>query len=400
MNLNIFKKKKPNPSKKKKSVTREWLDAIVFAVVAATIIRGLFIEAFTIPTPSMEKSLLVGDFLFVSKVNYGPRTPITPLAFPFSHHTLPLTSTAKSYLEWIKLPYYRIPGFQDIKRNDVVVFNFPAGDTVALAMQDRSYYDLVRENGWEVVNGNPQFFGEITARPIDKRENYIKRCVAIAGDTLEIKNTIVYINGIAQETPPEGETTYLLKTEGTDLNPKLINDMGLAKEGGKTSLNGDYIFNLTTEGKQKLSALPNVKYITQNINKNPTDRVYPNQIDFNWNEDNYGPIYIPKAGTSIELTPKNVALYKRVIRVYEDNVWEEKEGRIFINGTETTTYTFKQNYYWLMGDNRHNSLDSRFWGFVPEDHVVGKALFIWMSWDANGSFFSKIRWSRLFSSIK
>jgi signal peptidase I len=197
-----------------------------------------------------------------------------------------------------------------------------------------------------------------------------------------------------------GETTYLLKTEGTDLNPKLINDMGLAKEGGKTSLNGDYIFNLTTEGKQKLSALPNVKYITQNINKNPTDRVYPNQIDFNWNEDNYGPIYIPKAGTSIELTPKNVALYKRVIRVYEDNVWEEKEGRIFINGTETTTYTFKQNYYWLMGDNRHNSLDSRFWGFVPEDHVVGKALFIWMSWDANGSFFSKIRWSRLFSSIK
>jgi signal peptidase I len=195
MNLNIFKKKKPNPSKKKKSVTREWLDAIVFAVVAATIIRGLFIEAFTIPTPSMEKSLLVGDFLFVSKVNYGPRTPITPLAFPFSHHTLPLTSTAKSYLEWIKLPYYRIPGFQDIKRNDVVVFNFPAGDTVALAMQDRSYYDLVRENGWEVVNGNPQFFGEITARPIDKRENYIKRCVAIAGDTLEIKNTIVYING-------------------------------------------------------------------------------------------------------------------------------------------------------------------------------------------------------------
>jgi signal peptidase I len=400
MNLNIFKKKKPNPSKKKKSVTREWLDAIVFAVVAATIIRGLFIEAFTIPTPSMEKSLLVGDFLFVSKVNYGPRTPITPLAFPFSHHTLPLTSTAKSYLEWIKLPYYRIPGFQDIKRNDVVVFNFPAGDTVALAMQDRSYYDLVRENGWEVVNGNPQFFWEITARPIDKRENYIKRCVAIAGDTLEIKNTIVYINGIAQETPPEGETTYLLKTEGTDLNPKLINDMGLAKEGGKTSLNGDYIFNLTTEGKQKLSALPNVKYITQNINKNPTDRVYPNQIDFNWNEDNYGPIYIPKAGTSIELTPKNVALYKRVIRVYEDNVWEEKEGRIFINGTETTTYTFKQNYYWLMGDNRHNSLDSRFWGFVPEDHVVGKALFIWMSWDANGSFFSKIRWSRLFSSIK
>lgn len=399
MNWKFWQKKPVETPKKKKSVLREWTDAIVFAVVAATIIRGLFLEAFTIPTPSMEKSLLVGDFLFVSKVNYGPRMPNTPIAFPFAHHTMPVTGT-KSYVEWIKLPYCRIPGFQDVKRGDVVVFNYPEGDTVALGMQDRSYYDMVREKGWEEVNSNPQFYGEVVARPVDKRENYIKRCVAIAGDTLEIRNARVYINGKLQETPPDGETTYRIKTDGTGFNRKAMDKLGA--EGGRLSMDGtDYLFNMTTASKDQLKTFGNVKLVVEDVNPkgNATDRVFPHNMQLGWNEDNFGPLVVPAKGMTIALNADNLERYARTIRIYEGNELVLKPEGVFINGQKADTYTFQMDYYFMMGDNRHNSLDSRFWGFVPEDHVVGKALFVWMSWDAKADFLNKIRWSRLFRGI-
>ncbi len=395
MNWKFWKKSSKTTPKKKKGALREWVDALVFALVAATIIRGLFLEAFTIPTPSMEKSLLVGDFLFVSKVNYGPRMPNTPLAFPLAHHTMPLVPV-KSYLEWIKLPYYRLPGFQTIKRNDVVVFNYPEGDTVALKMQDRSYYDLVREYGWEQVHSNPDIFGDIVARPVDKRENYIKRCIAIAGDTIQIKNTIVYLNGIPTSAPPESQTTYLVKTNA-DFNPKAIEKLNV--EGGRTSLGGDYIFNMSPDAKAKMKNFSNVQLITQNINRTGTDRVFPHDTSLNWNEDNFGPLVVPAKGMTIQLTAKNIKRYARTIAIYEQKTVEERADSVFIAGKKADTYTFEMNYYFLMGDNRHNSLDSRFWGFVPEDHVVGKALFVWMSWESNANLFNKIRWNRLFTGI-
>ncbi len=350
----------------RKSATREWVDAIIFAVIAATIIRTFFIEAYTIPTPSMEKSLLVGDFLFVSKVSYGARVPMTPLSFPFAHHTMPLIG-GKSYLEWIKVGYHRLWGFGSIKNNDVVVFNWPA---------------------------------ENEGRPVDKKENYIKRCIGIAGDSINIVDRNVFINGKQTEFPEHSQFTYHVKTDGNGFNPAILEKMDI-REGGPTSDQGDYAFNLTKEGVDKLHNLNNVKGIDPMIDPkgNFEDYIFPFDRRFGWNADNFGPLWIPKKGATIKLDSMNIAVYRKAIGEYENNKLEERDGKIFINGQETTEYTFKMDYYFMMGDNRHNSADSRFWGFVPENHIVGKAVFIWMSWDTNGSFFSKIRWGRLFHTI-
>lgn len=363
-----FWNRKNKEGKKKKSATREWVDAIVFAVIAATLIRTLFIEAYTIPTPSMESSLLVGDFLFVSKVNYGARTPMTPVAFPFAHHTMPLIGT-KAYWDGIKLPYYRLPGLSDVKKGDVVVFNYP-------------------------MEADSPFY-----RPVDKRENYIKRCQGTPGDTLSLTDAQVYVNGKAAITPEMGETSYMVQTDGSEINPQIVTDLHLSDVQQLT--NTDYMMNMTKQAAATLKSYSNIKVVKPNNSiKGVYDpEVFPHDPHYRWNVDNYGPIIIPKKGWTVKLDTLTLPIYRRAITVYEGNKLETKGNDIFINGTITNQYTFKMNYYWMMGDNRHNSLDSRFWGFVPEDHIVGKALFIWMSWDDNASFLHKIRWSRIFRGI-
>ena len=385
----------------KKNKTREWTDAVVFAAVAATIIRWFFIEAYTIPTPSMEKSLLVGDFLFVSKINYGPRVPMTPVAFPFSHHTLPKTKL-KSYVEWLKMDYTRLPGFQKIKNNDVVVFNYPDGDTVAFNKQNQSYYYLVRENGWKAVNKNKREYGKVIARPVDKRENYIKRCVGIAGDTLQVKNREVYINSKLNKLDDRGMYLYeiFLNNTGT-FTKSMVKKLELASTDVYKGY-GTYQLMFLTKDKAKIiknySFVDSIRIFDRGEDPKST---YPYWPKLHWTVDNYGPIYIPKAGDKITLDQKNYKIYERVIRVYENNpTLEWKEGKAYINGELADTYTFKMNYYWMMGDNRHNSADSRSWGFVPEDHIVGKALFIWLSMDKDKKgFFRSIRWNRFFMGI-
>ncbi|HNX43234.1 MAG TPA: signal peptidase I [Bacteroidales bacterium] len=385
----------------KKTVTREWVDAIIFAVVAASIIRIFMIEAYTIPTSSMEKSLLVGDFLFVSKVSYGPKLPNTPIAFPFVHHTMPLTKYAKSYSELIHWPYYRFPGLGKVKRNDVVVFNYPDGDTVALKMQNQSYYGLVREFGHDRVWNDSYNFGKIVSRPVDKRENYIKRCLAIPGDTLEIRDQLVYINGHAADIPENSQFKYIVVTDGSPISKRVQDKLNITEEIEMTE-QGDYVLTLTKQSLEKIKALPNVKEVHPVVQPKGfwQPYIFPFDSTYAWNVDNFGPLYIPKAGVTVPLTISNLPLYQRIIEAYELNKLEVKGNKIFINGKESNSYTFKLNYYWMMGDNRHNSADSRFWGFVPEDHIVGKAVFVWLSLDSHKSLLSgKIRWNKLFRGV-
>ncbi len=349
-----------------KSVGREWFDAIVFAVIAATIIRTFLIEAYTIPTPSMEKSLLVGDFLFVSKVSYGARTPMTPLSFPLAHNTLPLVG-GKSYLEWLKLGYFRLPGFGHVQRGDCVVFNWPA---------------------------------ENEGRPTDKKENYIKRCIAIAGDSITIRDQQVYINGKLQPLPPKSQTSYHVVTDGSGFSLQALQRLGVTDIEPISPV--EFNMHMTLEAAAEMKNFGNVRLIEANHvpAANFQDFIFPFDSKLGWNVDNFGPLYIPKKGVTVALNEQSLPFYQKAIGDYEHNQLEVRNGKIFINGVESDKYTFKMDYYFMMGDNRHNSQDSRFWGYVPEDHVVGKAVFIWMSWDTNGSFLNKIRWGRLFNRIK
>lgn len=401
-----------NQVKIKKTPSREWAEAIIFAVVAATIIRTFFIEAYTIPTSSMEKTMLVGDFLFVSKIAYGSRIPMTPLAVPFTHHTLPKTKSTKSYVEWIKFPYYRYPGFTSIKRNDIVVFNYPDGDTVALNQQNVSYYQLVRHYGREAVWNNdfrnPQtgivekdYFGKVTARPIDKRENYIKRCVALPGDIFEIKNRQIYINNEIGFNPEGVQYQYIVRTNGMMLNEKFFEKHNILKSDVMMfAQNSTYIIPLTEKLVPIFKSLPNIDTMAIFTQEGHDNDIFPHSAHFPWNRDNFGPIIIPQKGATVKLDTISIALYDRIIRIYENNDLKIVDGKIIINGKETETYTFNQDYYWLMGDNRHNSADSRMWGFVPHDHVVGKASFVWLSLDPDkGLFDGKIRWNKMLRRV-
>ena len=387
----------------KKSWIREWVDAIIFAVIAATIIRTFLIEAYTIPTPSMEKSLLVGDFLFVSKMSYGPRVPNTPLSFPFVHHTMPLSKYRKSYLEWIHIPYYRFPGLGEVERNDAVVFNYPEGDTLSVRFQsNRSYYSLIREYGREVVRRNPAKYGEIIERPVDKRENYIKRCVALAGDTLEIIDQQVYVNGEKAENPGQLQYQYIVRTPGTTINPRILEDLGVTDKIWNVG-SGEYVITLTRDAAERLEKVRGINEVSLLLDPGGKwdPEVYPHSAKFQWNRDNYGPLVIPSKGMTVEMSPETYALYGRAIHAYELRNIELREDQVYIDGEKAGSYTFQMNYYWLMGDNRHNSADSRYWGFVPEDHIVGEAVFVWLSLDNTKPLLGgKIRWNKLFRIVK
>ena len=365
-------------SLKSRTELGEWVSSIVFAIVAATIVHTYIMQPYTIPTSSLEKSLLIGDFLFVSKFHYGARTPMTTIAAPMVHDSLPFIGT-KSYLKKPQLPYFRIPGFQDIKRNEIVVFSWPV-DTV------QRFFDTSNIH---------------IDKPIDKKSNYVKRCVGIAGDSLEIKNGYIYINGEKTVLPDRAKPQFMHKVEtnGQQLSATTLKRYDIT-EG--RNMGEYYILNLTDENAARLKKNPLVKNI---IKENApagefNSRVFPHNEQYPWSEDNYGPIYIPEAGKTVELNSASLPFYKRIIEVYENNNLTINGDDIFINGELATTYTFKQNYYWMMGDNRHNSEDARFWGYVPFDHVVGKPVFIWFSWDTNGDgIANKIRWDRVFTTV-
>lgn len=360
----IFKKRDTNEPPPQKSKTREWIDAIVFAVVAATLIRWLFLEAFTIPTPSMENSLLVGDFLFVSKMHYGARTPKTPLQVPLTHQKIWGTDIP-SYSDLIQLPQFRLPGFSDVERGDVVVFNFPT---------EHQY-------------------------PTDLKTNYIKRCVGLPGDVIQVIDRQVYVNDEVYPDPPGVQYRYFVETDQT-INDRIFENLGVWEHNDTPQ--GSIIL-ATPEVAEQFAEMPFVKSVkSAGVTEDQVaPRIYPDASVFPWNADFFGPLQVPAEGMKIELTEENIVKYEYVIKHYEGNEQvERRDGKLYVDGQAADTYTFRQDYYFMMGDNRHNSEDSRFWGFVPADHIVGKAFFIWLSIDPNESFFNKIRWSRLFNLIE
>jgi signal peptidase I len=408
----------------------EWISALIFAITAATFVHNYFIQPYIIPTGSLEKTLLIGDFLFVSKFHYGARTPMTAVAFPMVHDTLPIVKT-KSYLDFPQLPYFRLPGFQKVARNEIVVFSWPA-DTV------RQFF--VKEKG--------------VRKPIDKKSNYVKRCVGIPGDTLSIVDGFVHINGERSILPERAKTQYI----HTAYRAKGISGRKLQSENFKDFTRKYRIDNISNESYQallpyiygiysnerdnfvvispaagipvevvrklrlkmseilesqkellltvseadRLNKVMKLDSIVRQVNrsKTPNTSFFPNHLPYDWNEDNFGPIVLPKAGTSVGLTLQNLPLYKKIIREYEKNLLVVKDGAIFINGKKTTQYSFQQDYYWMMGDNRHRSEDSRYWGFVPEDHIVGKPVLIWFSIEGinDGIRNWSIRWDRVMTT--
>lgn len=428
INWTFWKKREPR-EKKQRSTAGEWINSILFAVIGATLIHTFIIQPFTIPTSSMEKSMLIGDYLLVSKLNYGPNVPNTPLSIPFMHNTFIGTKNSKSYNASVQLGYNRLPGFNTIQNNDIVVFNYPVDDMQA---------DM----------------------PFDKKTHYVKRCVGIAGDSLQIIDQKIFINDQEQPLPDRshGQFSYIVKTNGTGFREKFLleNDITeayplfaydfelslvelklfeeqtfirsitktdsidqqkskyhvisqgrqiannvLSTYSGSTSEFAYFFMMLTDKNVRKLQSLSNVISVNspELLDNQKGEYMFPKGNSFNWTTDNYGPIYIPKAGATVNLTAENINIYKRIIEDYEENTFENKEGTFYINGEQKSNYTFRMNYYWMMGDNRHNSLDSRFWGFVPENHVVGKPVFNWLSIDPNKSGIDKIRWKRLFTVI-
>lgn len=380
----------------------DWLDAIIFAVVFVTFINIFFFQAFKIPSSSMESSLLTGDHLFVSKLTFGPRIPQTPLTIPFTHNVI---FGKESYSTLIQNEYSRLKGFRNVERGDYVVFGFPDGDTVLTKAPADDYYAVCRFYGKEYA---VKSYGPLIVRPADKKDHYVKRCVAIHGDTLSVVNGRVYVNSQAQEVWPGVQTTYNVVTDGSRINLKTLEKLGLnlSELSFDESLPGYPQMPLTAAMLEQIKACANVRNVEEQVDVYPPDypdsylMLFPYKEDFRWTRDNYGPLWIPEAGATVRLDSHNIALYERIIRVYEKNELKiTSDGHFIINGKETDEYTFKQDYYFMMGDNRHNSLDSRYWGFVPEDHIVGRPALIWLSTDSAKSFPSNVRWKRFLKFV-
>ncbi len=420
----ISKKVNWSPWKKregKNSAVVEWIDALIFAVIAVTIINIFLFQNYKIPTGSMEKSLQIGDHLYVSKIAYGPRIPMTPISLPFMQHTIPGTST-KSFIDWPRWDYKRLKGFGKVKRWDPVVFNFPEGDTVCFEKQNVSYYSIIRDRIAELkyldsgmkkpLRSEKEYYAEarnyvwnnytVIVRPIDKEDNYIKRCVGIAGDSLQIIDGVIYINGV-KEPDVEGRQ-YLnnVYTNGNVINKRTLQKIGIYNEDIHWSDDRTILqVPLTQKMKKEVTEMRMVSKVEQFMFAVGEEwpNMFPNDNIHKWNLDQFGPIYIPKAGVTINLNLENLGFYERIIDQYENNDLEVKDSTIFINGKPATTYTFKMNYYWMMGDNRHSSLDSRYWGYVPEDHIIGKPRFIWLSLNQDKKFPANIQFSRMFRPI-
>ena len=359
-----------------------WVHAIIFATVVATLIQLYWFQMFVIPTGSMESTLMAGDYILVNKVSYGPRVPMTPLSFPFVHNTMPLNDTKPSFSTAWERSYRRLAGTDQVKRGDVVVFNFPEGDTVVMEMPAMSYYELLRNDELgSTVDERREYLRNnytIAVRPLDKKENYIKRCVAVAGDSLVVVDGVVYTNGNKERAVATRQYHYLSGNTGTALGlQQPIMDADIKNYANQNPMKAG---RLAEEDRGML-----IPHLTEGESST-------------WDLDNFGPVWVPKAGATIELTPENMAMYGRCIAVYGQRAVKQEDGKIYIDGKETTEYTFLMDYYFMMGDNRHESLDSRFWGFVPEDHIVGKAAFVWFSVDPNGE--EGVRWNRIFTKIE
>lgn len=377
-----------------------WIDAILWATIAATLLHLFVFQLYKVPTSSMERTILIGDYLYVSKLTYGPQVPNTPLAMPFVFNTMPGSDTKKSYCEAIQWDYHRLKGLKSIERGDVVVFNYPEGDSVLMPKRlyptpGASYYDALRsyQQNYGTTEGRKRLYEDydVIARPIDKRENYIKRCVAIPGDKIKIDSTKLYINGVEQPTLPTQQHIYFAQSSAP-LTEYAMRKADIREWGGNAPY---YYLTMTDQIAESVGKMSNIESLTKYNNTESGLEFFPNNAAYNWTQDNFGELWVPQKGTTIALSTQNLPLYRRIIEKYEGHNLEVKDDVIYIDGVATDNYTFSMDYYWMMGDNRHNSADSRFWGFVPEDHIVGKALFIAFSKDENG-----IRWNRLFKKIK
>ena len=416
VNWTFWKKRNGN-----NSAIIEWIDALIFAVIAVSLINIFLFQNYRIPTPSMEKSLLVGDHLFVSKLAYGPRMPNTPIAFPFTQHTLPLTN-GRSWSNLVIWPYKRLSGGGMVKNNDPIVFNFPAGDTVVVEEQTTSYYEIVRRNARDmkiresyskgIMKPDDYYYNEarkdiwnrfhVIYRPVDRRDNYVKRCIGIPGDTVTIRSGVLYVNGKIVPDNNTQQTTYVVNTNGTNINPKAFERLNVSKSDQNMMSGSAYMMPLTKPTAEAISKFSNVTSVSEVYARagESVPYIFPYSKTYGWNEDNYGPIWMPVKGATVILDTSNLCLYERIIDVYEENDLRVEGDKIYINDVASDSYTFKMNYYWMMGDNRHNSADSRYWGFVPEDHIVGKPKFIWLSLDKEASGLKKIRFGRMFMKVR
>ena len=375
----------------------EWIFVVLLALVCSFTIKLLFLETYKIPTPSMEETLLAGDYIFVSKLAYGPRLPETPLAIPFFHNKLP--SGKKSYSEKVGMPYKRLKGFSRVKRGDIIVFNFPEGDTMVVQYPGQNYYSLVRQYGREYILS--EF--EIITHPVDKRENYIKRCMALPGDTLLITEGKVRVNGELQGELPLQKFKYYVSTRGEPLPDRLLDSLNILKTTVTYNpVNSLHVLYLTNEKVEALKSYPQVRSISRYME--PTlsfqnQEIFPHSSNYRWTGDNFGPLRIPARGDTIRLTLQNLPLYKRIISTYEKNELAVRDGVIHINGKPADHYVIQMDYYFVMGDNHHNSADSRYWGFVPEDHLLGKAVLVLFSVKPDSPFIGGLRKERIFRSI-